>query len=78
MYGGKFHFQINWASLIVGGKLKVFALFYFGFEGNFPSTSSGGGGGGGRFYLEGQFYRGFFCVTTLGRLIFGGACTWKG
>ena len=34
--------QIDWASLIVGGKFTVFALFYFVFEGNFPSTSSRG------------------------------------
>ena len=32
-------FKIDWASLIVGGKFTVFALFYFVFEGNFPSTS---------------------------------------
>ena len=35
-------FKIGWASLIVGGKFTVFALFYFVFEGNFPSTSSMG------------------------------------
>ena len=35
-------FKIDWASLIVGGKFTVFALFYFVFEGNFPSTSSMG------------------------------------
>ena len=44
---GNLRFQINWASLIVGSKFAVFALFYFVFEGNFPSTSSRGGGGGG-------------------------------
>ena len=32
-------FKIDWASLIVGSKFTVFALFYFVFEGNFPSTS---------------------------------------
>ena len=31
--------QIDWASLIVGSKFNVFVLFYFVFEGNFPSTS---------------------------------------
>ena len=31
-------FKIDWASLIVGSKFTVFALFYFVFEGNFPST----------------------------------------
>ena len=35
------HFKIDWASLIV----RRFALFYFVFEGNFPSASRGGGGG---------------------------------
>ena len=34
-------FKIDWASLIAGSKLTVFALFYFVFEGNFPSTSTG-------------------------------------
>ena len=32
-------FEIDWASLIVGSKFTVFALFFFVFEGNFPSTS---------------------------------------
>ena len=35
-------FKIDWASLIVGSKFTVFSLFYFVFEGNFPSTSSPG------------------------------------
>ena len=35
-------FKIDWASLIVGSKFIVFALFYFVFEGNFPSTSPRG------------------------------------
>ena len=34
--------KIDWASLIVGSKFTVFALFYFVFEGNFPSTSPPG------------------------------------
>ena len=32
-------FQIDSASLMVGRKFTVFALFYFVLEGNFPSTS---------------------------------------
>ena len=36
------HFKIDWASLLVGSKFTVFALFYFVFEGNFPSTSPWG------------------------------------
>ena len=35
-------FKIDWASLIVGSKFTVFDLFYFVFEGNFPSTSRRG------------------------------------
>ena len=31
-------FKIDWASLIVGSEFTVFSLFYFVFEGNFPST----------------------------------------
>ena len=42
IYGGKFAFQIDWASLIVGSKFTDLALFYFVFEGNFPSTSPRG------------------------------------
>ena len=37
---GNLRFKIDWASLIVRSKFTVFALFYFVFEGNFPSTSS--------------------------------------
>ena len=36
---GNVRFIIDGASLIVGSKFTVFALFYFAFEGNFPSTS---------------------------------------
>ena len=32
---GNLRFKIDWANLIVGRKLTVFALFYFLFEGNF-------------------------------------------
>ena len=41
---GNLSFKTDWASLIVGSTFTVFALFYFVFEGNFPSTSSPGGG----------------------------------
>ena len=46
------HFKIDWAFLIVGSKFTVLDLFYFVFEGIFPSTNPAGlifGGGGGRF-----------------------------
>ena len=38
-------FKIDWASLTVGSKFTIFALFYLVFEGNFPSTSPRGSGG---------------------------------
>ena len=60
-------FKIDWASLIVGSKFTVFALFYFVFEGNFPSTSPRGA-----YIWKGDLTEGF-CVTVLGGLIFGGA-----
>ena len=44
---GSLRFKIDWDSLIVRSKFTVFALFYFVFEANFPSTGPGGGGGGG-------------------------------
>ena len=61
------HFKFDWASLIVGSKFIVFALCYFVFEGNFPSTSP-----------RGTIFGGFFCVTGLRGLyleglIYGGA-----
>ena len=49
-------FKIDWGSHIVGSQFTVFALFYFVFEGNFPSTCTGGGGA--------YFWR-IFCVTGL-------------
>ena len=39
IYGGKFAFRNRLGySLIVGSKFTVFALSYFVFQGNFPST----------------------------------------
>ena len=32
---GNLRFKIDWASLTVGRKFTVFALYYFVFEGNF-------------------------------------------
>ena len=54
---GNLHFKIDWASVIVGSKFTIFALFYFIFEGNFPSTSPGVLN-----YLEGRFNGGFFAL----------------
>ena len=39
---GNLRFEIDWASLTVGSKFTVFALFYFLVEGNFASTSPRG------------------------------------
>ena len=64
---GNLRFKTDWANLIVGSKFTVFALFYFVFESNFPSTSPRGG-----LYLEGRFNGGFFCITGLGGLYLEG------
>ena len=72
---GNLRFKIDWASLIVGSKYDVFALFYFVFEGNFPSTSPPPPPGG--LYLEGRLAEGFLRYQ-FGGLLFGGAYTWRG
>ena len=40
---GNLRFKIDWASLIVGSKFNVFALFYIVFEGNFQVQAPRGG-----------------------------------
>ena len=64
---GNLCFKINWASLIVGSKFTVFALFYFVFEGNFPSTSPRGA-----YIWRGNLTEGFLRYE-FGGLIHGGA-----
>ena len=59
-------FKIDWASLIVGSKFTIFALFYFVFEGNFPSTSPQG-----VYIWSGDLTDGFFVLPDWGP-IFGG------
>ena len=67
-------FKIDWASLIVGSKFTVLALFYFVFEGNFPSTSPQGA-----YIWRGDLTEGFFALPIWGAynylegLIHGGA-----
>ena len=39
---GNLRLKIDWATLIVGCKFTIFALFYFVFEGNFPISSPQG------------------------------------
>ena len=69
-------FKIDWASLIVGSKFTVFALFYFVFEGNFPSTNPQGA-----YIWRGDLTEGFLRYK-FGGLLFGGAYTyihtWRG
>ena len=60
-------FKIDWASLIVGSKFTVFALFYFVFEGNFPSASPRGA-----YIWRGDLTEAFLRYR-FGGLIFGGA-----
>ena len=64
---GHLRFKIDWASHIVGSKITVFALFYFVFEGNFPSTSPRGA-----YIWRGDLTEGFLRYR-IGGLILGGA-----
>ena len=57
---------------MVARKFTVFALFYFVFEGNFPSTSPRG-----VYIWRGDFTEGFLRCRFRG-LIFGGGYTWRG
>ena len=69
---GNLRFKIDWASLIVGSKFTVFALFYFVFKGNFPSTSPQGA-----YIWRGDLTEGFLCYK-FGGLLFGASYTWTG
>ena len=60
-------FKIDWASLIVGSKFIIFALFFFVFEGNFPNTSPRGA-----YIWRGDLTEGFLHYR-FGGLYFGGA-----
>ena len=64
---GNLRFKTDWASLTVGSEFTVFALFYFVFEGNFPSTSPRGA----------YIWRGYLTEGFL-RYRFGGAYIWRG
>ena len=66
IYGGKLAFQNRL------GNFTVFALFYYVFEGNFPSTSPRGA-----YIWRGDLTEGFL-RCELGGLIFGGASKWRG
>ena len=61
---GNLRFKIDWASLIVGRKFIVFALFSFVFECNFQVKAPAG------------LYLGFFLLYEFGgTYIFGGTYT---
>ena len=65
-------FKIDCNSLMFGSKFSVFALFYFVFAGNFPSTSPRGA-----YIWRGDLMEGFLRYR-IGGLIFGGAYTSRG
>ena len=60
-------FKIDRANLIVGSKFTVVTLFYFVFEGNFPSTSRRGA------YIWRGDLTEWFLRYWFGGPIFGGA-----
>ena len=68
---GNLRLKIDWASLIVGRKFTVFALFYFVFESIFQVQPRGGRGG---YIWRGNLTEGFLHYE-FGALIFGGAYT---
>ena len=66
-------FESDWASLIVGSKFTVFALFYFVSEGNFTSTSPREA-----YVWTGDLTEVFFFFFWGGGGIFGGAYNKEG
>ena len=61
---GNLRFEIDWASLIVGSKFTIFALFYFVIWGQFSQYKPLEG-----LYLEGRFNRGFLVLPVWGAYI---------
>ena len=61
---GNLRFKIDWASLIVGRKFTVFALFYFVFEGNFQVQAPGGA-----YIWRGDLTEGFLRYEFAGRYV---------
>ena len=68
---GNLRFKIDWASLIVGRKFTIFALFYFVLEGKFQLQAPWGA-----YIRRGDLMEGFLRYD-FGGLIFGGAYTWR-
>ena len=58
------HFKIDWASLTLGSKFTVFALFYFVFEAIFSSTSPREA-----YIWRGDLTEGFFTLPVWGTYI---------
>ena len=56
----------------MGSKFTIFALSYFVFEGEFQVQATRGA-----YIRRGDLTEGFLRYDS-GRLIFGGACTWRG
>ena len=72
---GNLRFKLYWASLIVGRKFTVFALFYFVFVANFQVQALPRGVGA--YIWKGDLTEGFLRYE-FGGLIFGGAYSWRG
>ena len=66
------HFEIDWASLLLGRKFTVFLCFILYLRAISKYKPPRGG-----LYLEGRFNGGFFALRVWG-LIFGGVYTWRG
>ena len=64
---GNLYFKIDWASLLVGRKFAVFALFFFVFEGNSQVQAPWGA-----YIWRGNLTEGFLRYE-FGGLIHGGA-----
>ena len=60
---GKMRFKIDWASLIVGSKFTIFALFTLFLRAIFLVRAPGG------LYLEGRLNGGFFASPDWGAYI---------
>ena len=74
---GNMVFKIDWASLMVGRKFTVFALFHFVFEGKFQAQAPGGA-----YIWRGDLTEVFFALRVWvggggGAYIKGGAYTWR-
>ena len=64
---GNLHFKIDWASLTVGRKFTVFALYYFAFEGNFQVQTPKGA-----YIWRGVLVDVFFALQVWGAYIWRG------